>query len=146
MFPDARKPIGRPKKRWDPVVDLKRIAKEFNNLNKEYIKDIVNAMSNRKLKLTFSNGKVFEFLVKRRKEFLTKLPTEGLSKNNVINIIVTKEPNTIHTSSVKKMGMNSKTNKPIHPKIIAKRTKIKKRLKQIHLSICIYEYLQLLPK
>ena len=146
MFPDAKKPIGRPKKRWDPVVDLMRIAKEFDNLDKEYIKDIVDAMSNRKVKLTFSNGKVFEFLVKRRKEFLTKLLTEGLSKNNVINIMVSKEPNTVHTSSVKKMGMNSKTNKPIDPKIVAKRTKIKKRLKRIHLSICMYEYLQLLRK
>ena len=69
---------------------------------------------------------MFEFLVKCRKEFLTKLLTEGLSKNNVINIMVSKEPNTVHTSSVKKMGMNSKTNKPIDPKIVAKRTKIKK--------------------
>ena len=83
-------------------------------------------MSNRKVKLTFSNGKVFEFLVKHRKEFLTKLLTEGLSKNNVINIMVSKEPNIVHMSSVKKMGMNSKTNKPIDPKIVAKRTKIKK--------------------
>ena len=31
IFPDAKKLIGRPKKRWDPVVDLMRIAKEFDN-------------------------------------------------------------------------------------------------------------------
>ena len=126
MFPDAKKPIGRPKKRWDPVVDLMRIAKEFDNLDKEYIKDIVDAMSNRKVKLIFSNGKRFEFLVKRRKEFLTKLLTEGLSKNNVIDIMVSKEPDTIHTSSVRKMAMNSKTNKPVDPKIVAKRIRLKK--------------------
>ena len=98
-----------------------RIAKEFNNLDKEYIKDIVDAMSNRKVKLIFSNGKKFEFLVKHHKEFLKKLLTEGLSKNNVIDIMVSKEPDTIHTSSVRKMAMNSKTNKPIDPKIVAKR-------------------------
>ena len=126
MFTDAKKPIGRPKKRWDPIVDLMRIAKEFHNLHKEYIKDIVDAMSNRKVKLIFSNGKKFEFLVKRRKEFLTKLLTEGLSKNNVIDIMVNKEPHTIHTSSVRKMAMNSKTNKPIDPKIVAKRIRLKK--------------------
>ena len=126
LFPDAKKAIGRPKKKWDPVVDLMEIAKKLDNLDGKNIKNVVNAISNRTVKLTFSNGKVFEFLVNRRKEFLTKLLTEGLSKNNVINIMVSKEPNTVHTSSVKKMGMNSKTNKPIDPKIVAKRTKIKK--------------------
>ena len=85
-----------------------RIVKEFDNLDKEYIKDIVDAMSNRKVKLIFSRGKKFEFLVKRRKEFLTKLLTEGLFKNNVIDIMVSKEPDTIHTLSVRKMAVNSK--------------------------------------
>ena len=73
----------------------------------------------KKVKLIFSNGKKFEFLAKHRKEFLTKLLTEGLSKNNVIDIMVSKEPDTIHTSSIRKMAMNSKTNKPIDPKIVA---------------------------
>ena len=31
LFPDAKKLKGRPKKRWDPVVDLMRIAKKFDN-------------------------------------------------------------------------------------------------------------------
>ena len=97
--------IGCPKKKWDPVVDLMGIAKKLDNLDGKNIKNVVNVISNRTVKLTFSNGKVFEFLVKRRKEFLTKLLTEGLSKNNVINIMVSKEPNTVHTSSVKKMGI-----------------------------------------
>ena len=96
-------------------------------------------MSNRKVKLIFSNGKKFEFSVKRRKEFLTKLLTEGLSKNNVIDIMVSKEPDTIHTSSIRKMAMNSKTNKPIDPKIVVKRITLKKkRLKQMYLFTCIY--------
>ena len=125
MFPDSKKPTGRPKKKWDPVVDLMKIAKEFDNLDKENIENIVNAMSNRNVKLIFSNGKEFEFLVKRCKEFLTKLLTEGLSKNNVIDIMVSKEPDIIHTSSVKKMGINSKK-KPINPKILAKKARIKK--------------------
>ena len=46
---------------------------------------------------------------------------EGLSKNNVIDILISKEPEAIYTSSMKKMGMNSKTLQPIDPKIVAKR-------------------------
>ena len=37
-----------------------------------------------------------------------------------------KKPVVIHTSSVKNMGLNSKK-KPIDPKIVAKRVRIKKR-------------------
>ena len=76
--------------------------------------------------VTFSNGKKFEFLVKRRKEFLAKLLKEGLHMNNVIDIMVSKRPNAVHTSTLKKVAMNSKTNKPIDPKILAKKTKLKK--------------------
>ena len=36
------------------------------------------------------------------------------------------------------MAMNSKTNKPIDPKIVAKRIRLKKRLKQMYLFTCIY--------
>ena len=78
------------------------------------------------VKLLFSNGKSFEFLVKRRKELLVKILTEGLSKNNVIDILISKEHEAVYTSSVKKMGMNSKTLKPIDPKIVAKKVRIKK--------------------
>ena len=85
----------------------------------------------------FSNGKVFEFLAKRRKEFLAKLLKEGLPKNNVIDIMVGKKPDVVHTSTLKKMPINSKTNKPIDPKILAKKTKLKKTLKQMHRSICM---------
>ena len=62
---------------------------------------------------------MYEFLVKRRKEFLTKLLKEGLSKNNVIDIMVSKKPDAVHTSTLKKVAINSKTNKPIDPKIFA---------------------------
>ena len=144
MFPDDKKPIGRPMKRWDPVVELMRIAKEFDNLDKEYIKDIVDAMSNRKVKLIFSNGKKFEFLVKHRKEFLIKLLTEGLFKN-VIDIMVSKEPDTIHTSSVRKMAMNSTTNKPIDPKIVAKRIRLKRGINKctyLHVYIWILAHIR----
>ena len=73
-----------------------------------------------------SNGKTYEFLVKRRKEFLTKLLKEGLSKNDVIDIIVNKRPDAVHTSTLKKVAINSKTSKPIDPKILAKKPKLKK--------------------
>ena len=73
-------------------------------------------------------------LVKRRKEFPTKLLKEGLSKNNVIDIMVSKKPDTIHTSTLKKVAINSITNKPIDPKILSKKNQIKKR----HLNKCLY--------
>ena len=87
---------------------------------------MVNAMSNRKVMIRYSNGKTYEFLVKHRKEFLTKLLKEGFSKNDVIDIMVSKIPHAVHTSTLKKVAINSKTNKPIHPKILAKKTKLKK--------------------
>ena len=87
---------------------------------------MVNTMSNRKLVVKYSNGETYEFLVKRCKEFLTKLLKESLSENNVIDIMVSKGSEAVHTSTLKGVAINSKTNKPIDPLILAKRTKLKK--------------------
>ena len=128
LYPEAKKHIGRPtkKEKWDPVVDNLKLVKEFSNLNEnkdeKSINKMVDIMSNRKFIVTFSNGKVFEFLANRRKEFLAKLLKEGLPNNDVIDIIVSKKPVAFHTSSVKKVAINSRTNKPIDPNILAKKT------------------------
>ena len=79
LFPETKKHVGRPskKEKWDPIVDIVGLVKEFSELNKgkdkKDIDEMVNIMSNRKFIVTFSNGKVFEFLAKRRKEFLAEL-------------------------------------------------------------------------
>ena len=105
-----------------------RIVKELGSVdNEKDAKEMVNAMSNRIVKVISSNRKEFKFLVKCRKKFLMEMVMEGLSKNNVANILMSKEPTPVHTSSMKKVGMDSKTNKPINPKIIAKRTRINKK-------------------
>ena len=88
---------------------------------------MIDAMSNRTVKVTFSNRKEFEFSVKCRKKFLMEMLMKGLSKNNIADILLSKEPTPVHTSSVKKMGMDSKMNKPINPIIVAKRTRINKK-------------------
>ena len=132
LFPEAKKHVGRPsrKEKWDPVADYINLVKEFSRIkegaDEERISEVVNAMSNRKVMVIFSYGKMFEFLAKRRKEFLAKLLKEGLPKNNVIDIMVSKKPDAVHTSTLKKVAINSKTNKPIDPKILAKKTKLKK--------------------
>ena len=90
----------------------------------------------------YSNGETYEFLVMRRKEFLTKLLKEGLSENDVVDIMVSKEPEAVHTSILKGVAINSKTNKPIDPLILAKRTKLKKDT-QTNVSIHQYEYGQI---
>ena len=74
----------------------------------------------------YSNGETYEFLVKRRKESLTKLLKEGLSENDVIGIVVSKEPEAGHTLTLKGVAINSKNGKPIDPLILAKRTKLRK--------------------
>ena len=128
LVPDTKKPIGLPKKVWDPVVDWMRIVKVSGSIdNEKDAKEMIDAMSNGTLKVIFSNRKEFEFLVKHRKKLLMEMLMEGLSKNNVVNILMSKEPTPVHTSSMKKMGMDSKTNKPINPIIIAKRTRINKK-------------------
>ena len=38
LFPDAKKAIGRPKKKWDLVVDLMEIAKKLDNLDGKLFK------------------------------------------------------------------------------------------------------------
>ena len=63
-------------------------------------------MSNRKVMVRYSNGEMYEFLVKHRKEFLTKLLKEGLSKNDVIDIVVSKDPEAVHTSILKGVAKN----------------------------------------
>ena len=98
-----------------------RIVKELGSIdNEKDTKEMIDAMSNRTIKVIFSNREEFEFLVKRRKKFLIEMLMEGLSKNNDADILMSKEPTPIRTSSMKKMGMDSKTNKPINPIIIAK--------------------------
>ena len=115
------------KTEWDPIANYINLFKELGErADEEHVDELVNAMSNRKVMIKYSNGKMYEFLVKRRKEFLTKLLKEGLSKSNVIDIMVSKKPDTVHTSTLKKVAINSKTNKPIYPKILSKKTKLRK--------------------
>ena len=98
LFPKTKKHVGRPsrKEKWDLVADIVGLVKEFSELNKgkdkKAIDELVNIMSNRKFIVTFSNSKVFEFLAKRRKEFLAKLLKEGFPKNNVVDIAINKNP------------------------------------------------------
>ena len=90
LFPEAKKHVGRPSKKKDPIANYINLFKKLGErADEELVDELVNAMSNRKVMIKYSNGKIYEFLVKRRKEFLTKLLREGLSKNNVIDIMVT---------------------------------------------------------
>ena len=91
-----------------------RIVKELGSVdNDKDAKEMIDAMSNRTVKVIFSNRKEFECSVKRRKKFLMEMLMDGLSKNNIADILMSKEPTGVHTSSVKKIVMDSKTNKPI---------------------------------
>ena len=122
LFPETKKHIGRPSKKEisDPITNYIDLFKELGeNADKEHINDMVNAMSNRKVVVKHSNGEMYEFLVKHRKEFLTKLLKESLSENNVIDIMVSKGSEAVHTSTLKGVAINSKTNKPIDPLILA---------------------------
>ena len=105
LFPEAKKPVSRPskKEKWDPIANYINLFKELGErADKEHVDELVNAMSNKKVMIKYSNGKMYEFLVKCCKEFLTKLLKESLSKNNVIDIMVSKKPDTVHTSTLKK--------------------------------------------
>ena len=85
-FPEAKKRVGRPskKEKWDPIANYINLFEELGEKgDEEHVDELVNAMPNRKVMIRYSNGKMYEFLVKCRKEFLTKLLKEGLSKNNV---------------------------------------------------------------
>ena len=129
LYQEAKKPVGRPSKkdRLDPITNYIDLFKELNEkADEKRVDELVDAMSNRKVLVRHSNGETYEFLVKRRNEFLTKLLKEGLSENDVVDIMVSKEPEAVHTSMLKGVAINSKTNKPIDPLILAKRTKLKK--------------------
>ena len=129
LFPEAKKHLGRPstKEKWDSIANYINLFKELGaRADEEHVDELVNAMSNRKVMIKYSNGKMYEFLVRCHKEFLTKLLKEGLSKNNVIDIMVSKKPDAVHTSTLKKVAIDSKSNKPINPKILAIKTKLKK--------------------
>ena len=105
LFPEAKKHVGGPskKEKWDPIANYINLFKELGErADEEHVDELVNAMSNRKVTIKYSNGKMYEFLVKRRKEFLTKLLKEGLSKSNAIDIMVSKKPDTVHASTLKK--------------------------------------------
>ena len=94
--------------------------------DEKHVDELVNAMSNRKVMVRYSNDETYEFLVKHRKEFLTKLLKEGLSENDVIDIVVSKEPEAIHTLTLTGVAINLKNGKPIDPLILANRTKLRK--------------------
>ena len=96
-----------------------------------------NTMLDRKVTLLLANGKSYEFLVKCKKDLLMKVLTNGLSESGVVDMLLGKKPAVIHTLSVKNMGLNSQ-NKPIDPRIVAKRVRLKKRLIQMYLFTCIY--------
>ena len=87
LFQETKKHVSRPsrKDRWDPIADCIKLVKELSRAKESAkegrVDDVIDAMSDRKVMVTFSNGKKFEFLVKRRKEFLTKLLKEGLHMN-----------------------------------------------------------------
>ena len=105
LFPEAKKHVGRPskKEKWDPIANYVNLFKELGEkVDEEHVDELVNAMPDRKVMIRYSNGKTYEFLVKHRKEFLTKLLKEGLSKNNAIDIMVSKKPDAVHTSTLKK--------------------------------------------
>ena len=88
LYPNTKKAVGRPKKGWDPVVDYVKLTKDLDGVDdKGDVREVVNSIPNRMVKLLFSKGKSFEFLAKHRKELLAKILTDGLSKNNVINIL-----------------------------------------------------------
>ena len=106
LFPEAKKHVGRPskKEKWNPITDNINLFKELGEEADEgNIDELVKAMSNRKVKIKYSNGKTYEFLVKHRKEFLTKLFREGLSKRNVVDIMASKKPEVFHTSTLKRL-------------------------------------------
>ena len=65
-----------------------------------------------------------------------KYVKEGLPKNDVIDIVVSKKPDTVHTSTLKKVAVHSKTNKPIDPEILAKKNQTKEK----HLNKCVNIY------
>ena len=90
FFPKAKMPVGRPskKEKWDPIANYINLFKGLGErADEERIDELVNAMSNRKVMNKYSNGKMYKFLVRRRKEFLTKLLKEGLSNSPLKHIV-----------------------------------------------------------
>ena len=103
MHADGKSTLASVSKWNSGKVNYINLFKELGErADEEHVDELVNAMSKRKVTIKYSNGKMYEFLVKRRKEFLTKLLKEGLSKSNAIDIMVSKKPDTVHTSTLKK--------------------------------------------
>ena len=65
LFPEAKKHVGRPSReeKWDPIANYINLFEELGErADEEHVDELVNAMSNRKVTIKYSNGKMYDFL------------------------------------------------------------------------------------
>ena len=108
--------VGRPRKPWDLFCRVGDCLKYADSVEINWACNYVDKISNRFIKLCYANGNEDEFLVSLRKQFLINLPTEGLLKKNVVDLLIGKEMEApSNHASFMEMGVNSKTGRPIDP-------------------------------
>ena len=126
LFPEAKKRVGRPSKRFDPISVF---VESWNATGGPPVKDVnpsdlVTSWSGRKVMVTLNNGEAYVLDPERYKRYLTSVVRDGFAKHDILQVLITGKPVGVHEPNIEKVGVDSKTNKPIDPKILAKRTKL----------------------
>ena len=110
LYPEMKKKVGRPQKPWDPLCYASDCLKDVNSIEINWACNYIDKISNRFIIVCYANGNEDEFLVSLRKQFLINLLTEGLSRSNVVDLLIGKETEApSNHASFMKMGVNSKT-------------------------------------
>ena len=125
LYPETKKKVGQPLKPWDPLCHAGDCLKDVDSVEINWACNYVDKISNRFIKVCYANGNEDEFLVSLRKQFLINLLTEGLSKSNVVDLLIGKETEALSNhASFMEMGVNSKTGHPIDPAICSNKLRL----------------------
>ena len=91
LYPETKKKGWTTFKPWDPLCHAVDCLKYIDSFEINWACNYIDKISNRFIKICYANENEDEFLVSLRKQFLINLLTEGLSKSNVVNLLIGKE-------------------------------------------------------
>ena len=94
------------------MICAEELLNEVDNVDIDWAREYVNKISNRSVKVIYTDEREDEFLMAFHTQFLIKLLTEGLLKNGIVNLFIGKKPSNlgwIHLTNPTEMILNSDT-------------------------------------